>query len=317
LKHTPVVPTPSRQVERQYQGVKGSRRASDLQKIRGVQPVGRQRRASDFTDPKDFKKYLERERKYRERAQKIVRRSLSGRPRGMGGMGGSTGEAPATTFLMLMVVICSIAAVVFSYASVPFYVTLSLYGLSQFPMYIWTIFTAPFISYSDDMFGLLFLFILIFFFYNMARSVEMRYGSKFLIGLFMFCAGMTGVFYVSIRLLLVFAGLPLDFIVIIGSSGGTAFFVWDVVGLASGAILGLISFIVFFDLNREMMLFCYFVPVKMKGKTLLLILILFAVLPGLFYVIAYQNLIFFALYVPDLGGILGAYIIYRMKIQRR
>ena len=316
LKHTPVVPTPLRQPEQQYQEVKRSRRASDLEKLRGVQPVGRQRRATDFRNPKEFKKYLERERKYREKAQRIVKRSLSGRPQGIG-MGRSAGEAPATTFIMFMVIICSIAAVIFSYALVPYYVTLSLYGLSQFPMYIWTIFTAPFISYSSDMFGLLFLFILIFFFYNMARSVEIRYGSKFIIGLFMFCAGLTGLFYVLIRLLLVLAGLPINsFFVIIATEGGYIF-QWDVVGLASGAILGLIAFIVFFDLNREMMLLCYFIPVKMKGKTLLVILILFAVLPGLMYVIVYQNFIFFALYLPDLGGILGAYIIYKMKIQRR
>jgi len=313
LKHTPVVPSPSRQIEQQYNEVKGSRRASDLQKLRGVKPVGRQRRASDFTNPKDFKKYLERERKYRERAQKIVQRSLSGRPKGGGG------EAPATTFLMITVVICSIAALVFSYAFVPFYVCLSLYGLSQFPMFIWTIFTAPFISYSDDMFGLIFLFIMIFFFFNMGRSIEMRYGQKFLIGLYLFCAAFTGLFYILIRLLISFV-LPINtFGWILGYSAytGAPVILWDCVGLASGAILGLISFIVFFDLNREMMLMCYFIPIKMKGKTLLVVLVLFTVLPGLFYVLIYGNLLYLALTIPPIGGILGSYIIYWYKVKSR
>jgi len=306
LKHTPVVPTASRLTKPRYQEVKGSHKASDYQKIRGVQPVGRQRRATDFRKPKDFKKYLERERKYRERAQRIVQRSLRGRPQGMGG---STGEVPATTFLMIMVVICSIAALVFSLAYLTHWVNLSIYGISQFPMYVWTIFTSLFINYSNDMFGLFFLFILIFFFYNFSRSIELKYGSKFVIQLFISCAALSGVFYISIRLLLIPLGYgiidPLIY-------GGT-----DSVGLAGGAILGLIAFIIFFDYNREMTLLCYFIPVKMKGKTLLIILILFSILPSVFNALIYMNLLYLAIGLPDLGGILGGYILFKMKTQRR
>lgn len=299
LKHSPVVPSSSRQIEKQYQEKKVSHRASDYEKIQEVQPIGRQRRASDFTNPKDFKKYLERERKYRERAQKIVQRSVRGRP---AGIGKGNIEYPATKFLITMVIISSIAAFIFSAFYLTHWVTLSIFGISQFPMYIWTIFTSLFISYTSDMFGLFFMFILLFFFYNFSRSIELRYGSKFIIQLFISCAAFSGIFYISLRLLIIPLGYDIN--------------IMDSVGLAMGAILGLIAFNIFFDLNREMTLLCYFIPIKMKGKTLLFILILFSILPGLLNVLLYGSLIFLPMALTDVGGILASFIIFRIKTKK-
>jgi hypothetical protein len=53
----------------------------------------------------------------------------------------------------------------------------------------------------------------------------------------------------------------------------------------------------------------------MKGKTLIIILILFRLIPGLFFGIIVSPL-YFAIYFPDLGGVLGSYIVFKMKFQR-
>jgi hypothetical protein len=205
------------------------------------------------------------------------------------------GETKASNYLIIMIVIFSIVAIF-----LPQYLCLSLYGITQ--LYIWIIISSIFISYGGGFLGLLFLFILIFFFYNISRNIEQRFGTQFLTQLFIICAVFTGIFYVLIRYLLIFSfPITLDNAVFIG--------------LATGAILGLISFMVYFAPNRDMMLLCFFIPVKMKGKTLIIILILFRLIPGLFFGIIVSPL-YFAIYFPDLGGVLGSYIVFKMKFQR-
>ena len=155
----------------------------------------------------------------------------------------------------------------------------------------------------EPLFGLFFLFILILFLYNIAKNIEQSFGTKFLIRLYVFCAAFTGLFYVLIRFLLSFY-YPITF--------ENAVFI----GLATGSMLGLISFMVYFNPNRDMMLFCFFIPVKMKGKVLLLILILFRIIPGLFFGLLVSPL-YFAIYLPDLGGILASYLVFYSKFKHR
>ncbi|MHA1436580.1 MAG: AN1-type zinc finger domain-containing protein [Promethearchaeota archaeon] len=303
LKHTPVIPTTSRQTRPLYQDIrykKGTPRTSGYKKPSQSYFSQGKRRASDFRNPKQLKRYLERERRQREHAMRIVERSLMGR-----GGGPSAGEAPGTTFLILMIVIFSITATILSILDppIPHYIAFSAYGLEKY--YIWIIFTAPFVSYSSDMFGLFFLFILIFFFLNIARSIELRYGTKFLIGLYLFCAIFTALFYLLIRYILVIAGFPtyLDYYYMIP------------IGLASGAILGIISFLIFPEPDRELVLFCFFIPIKMKGRLLLIIFILYIIIPGLLFGLLISPL-YFALYFHDLGGIFASYIVYYYKVKK-
>ena len=115
---------------------------------------------------------------------------------------------------------------------------------------------------------------------------------------------MTAVFYILIRIALSYI-YPLNNILFIIP-----------IGLATGAILGLISFIVYFNPDSEMMLFCFFIPVKMKGRTLLIVLILFRVIPGLLFSLFYGPASF-AIYFPDLGGILAAYLVFYFKYKSR
>ena len=276
LKHTPIVPITSRESRTKYQDVT----------VKRATPGGYDRRRE-----KEVKKYLKQQARQ-------SRQSMGGYQSGITGMGDTKG----TNYIVVLIVIFSIAA--FFLAPI---LTLSLYGLSQ--LYLWTIFTSLFVSYSalgsqqTNLFGLFFLFILILFLYNIAKNIEQRFGTKFLIRLYVFCAAFTGLFYVLIRILLsVYYPINFDNVVY--------------VGLATGSMLGLISFMVYFNPNREMMMFCFFIPVKMKGKVLLVILILFRIIPGLFFAIIISPL-YLALYLPDLGGILASYLVFYIKFKHR
>ncbi|MGV9204042.1 MAG: AN1-type zinc finger domain-containing protein [Promethearchaeia archaeon] len=272
LKHTPTVPTPSTPAKRplyqdQYEGKKYKE-----------------------SRERDIKKYLKQQRRRSRPKTSIF---------GSGGLG--KGETSATSVIIILIVIFSIAGTIF-----PVYFNLSLYGLSQY--FFWTVATSLFVSGSSigpfgDLFTLLFLFILIIFLYNIARSLEFQFGSRFLFQLYLFCCLMTGLFYFLIRLVLALVDYPLN------ESYGVY------IGLATGGILGLISFLVFFNPNREMMLFCYFIPVRMKGKLLVLILILMRLIPGLLFAIL--NPAYLALYLPDLGGIFGSYLIFYKNYKSR
>lgn len=271
LKHTPIVPITSRESRPMYQDVT----------VKRATPGGYDRRRE-----KEVKKYLKQQARQ-------SRQSMRGFQSGMTGMG----ETKGTNYIVILIVIFSIAAIFLA----PF-LTLSLFGLSH--LFLWTIFTSLFVSYSGpELFGLFFLFILILFLYNIAKNIEQRFGTKFLIRLYVFCAAFTGLFYVLIRILLSFY-YPINI--------DNAVYV----GLATGSMLGLISFMVYFNPNREMMMFCFFIPVKMKGKVLLVILILFRVIPGLFFGLIVSPL-YFALYFPDLGGILASYLVFYSKFKHR
>ncbi len=88
------------------------------------------------------------------------------------------------------------------------------------------------------------------------------------------------------------------------------------IGLATGGILGLISFTIYFTPDQEMTLFCFFIPVRMKGRTLLYVLILMRVIPGLLYGII-MSPVYFALYFPDIGGIIAAYLVFYFKFKKQ
>lgn len=275
-KHRHVVPPPSKEQQPLYQDAVTERdEFQNYEKIKA----------------REIKKYLKPPKTQKRKARQSYTSSFS-----------ETGEAKATNFIIIMIVICSITATIFSIVGIPEYIALSVYGLMH--LYLWTIFTALFVSYSPDLFGLLFLLILVIFVYNIAKTIEMRFGTKFIISLYLFCATFTALFYFSIRFMLA-PIYPIESEIYIIP-----------VGLAIGAILGLIAFIIYFNPNQEMMLLCFFVPVKMKGKTLLIVLVLFRLIPGLLFSL-FLGPEYLAYYLPDLGGVLASYIVFYSKFKAK
>jgi hypothetical protein len=81
------------------------------------------------------------------------------------------------------------------------------------------------------------------------------------------------------------------------------------VGLAWGSILGMIAFSIFPAMDQQISAFVMFLPIRMRGRTFLIIIILFRLLPIL-------SNPFNALFtLPDLGGIVGAYILYKLNFK--
>ncbi|MFX1337683.1 MAG: AN1-type zinc finger domain-containing protein [Promethearchaeota archaeon] len=214
--------------------------------------------------------------------------------------GPSKTEFKGTKFLIFMIVIFSIVAFIFSLIGLERYIFLSLQGLVYYYTY-YTLFTALFIS-SGGLLGLFILMIMMYFLYNMTRYLEMQYGTKFLINLYISCALFSAMIYILLRLLF-HLYYPIE-----------TYGVY--VGLAWGGIFGILSFTIFPYYNRKMTGLMYFIPIRVKGRTFLLIIILIWLIPGLIYTLFYPLYVLY--YIPDLGGILAAYLIYynRYKVRK-
>jgi len=198
-----------------------------------------------------------------------------------------------------MIIIFSIAGLVFAYNDIPEYIYLSLYGLvNKFAYY--TFFTSLFVS-SGDVISLFFLFIMLFILYFMARNIEMSLGTKFLIKLYVVCSLFTALFYILLRISLILI-YPLNSSILY-------------IGLAWGGILGLLSYSLFPIMNKKITAFMYFLPVRMNGRSLLLIIIILRLFPVLLFV--WYDPAYIVFYLPELGGILGAYIVYKYQFPIR
>jgi len=245
-------------------------------------------RASEFIskeEPKKIKRYLRRQEKQQKRAQDIFERTMGQRSMGS-----------VSPFLIFTIFIMSIVALI-----IPQYICLSYY--SYFSYYIWTFFTSLFVNYSESYFGIFFLLILVLLFYNIIKIMELRFGSRFLLELYLFSAFMSGVFFTLIFLpLQLFYYEPIKITFIFG-------------GMAYGGLMGVISFLIFSSLNQEMTFLLFFIPIRMKGRIVLILLILFRLIPALLYWAIYQDLLYFLIYLPDLGGILGSYVVFKFKVK--
>ncbi len=208
-------------------------------------------------------------------------------------------EFKGTKLLIGMILIFSIVALFFFLLDLNQYIYLSVHGLLFYFSY-YTFFTALFIG-SGGFIGLLFLFIILYFLYYMARVIEMQYGTKFLIFLYMISALFSAMVFVVLRVLLHFY-YPIE-----------SYPVY--VGLAWGGVLGILSFTIFPYYNRKITGLMYFIPMRMKGKTFLLLIVLIRLIPGLFY--SLLSPLYILYYFPDLGGILASYLVYRIKFKYR
>ncbi|TFG01394.1 MAG: hypothetical protein EU542_07015 [Promethearchaeota archaeon] len=262
-KHRPTVPTSKRSEKREKE---------------------RDHFVSTDEDPRKIRKFLRKQEKQRDRAKKLFESGISG-----------YGGVSISRYLIPAILITSIVAFI-----IPEFVCLS--SSSFFNFYIWTFFTAPFATFSYYLLDFFFLFFTILLFSPIIRIIELRFGNKFLIKLYLFSTFLTALIYLLFWLPIQIPNLPnLIFLPI---------------GLAFGGLLGISSFIIYFSLEREMtFLFMFFIPIRMKGKSILLILVLLRLVPGLLSFLFYFNPIILLYYIPDLGGILASYLIFRYKFR--
>ena len=135
------------------------------------------------------------------------------------------------------------------------------------------------------------------------KNIERVFGTKFLLQLYFVCAIFTGLVYVLLLLLLQLIYVPYGSVIVVPY------------GLASGALLGVICFMIFMNWDREMTFLLFFLPIRMKGKTIITFLVLLKVVPGLLFAIGEP--LYLLVYLPDLGGILASYIVHHYKFKHR
>ncbi|NVM18195.1 MAG: hypothetical protein HWN80_10800 [Candidatus Lokiarchaeota archaeon] len=234
---------------------------------------------------RNFKKYMKRQDKQKQKATKLYK-SYNFKPTQKNG----------TKILIIAIFVLSIASIAY-----PLYLTLS--RLSFLDFWLWTFVTSVFVSYTSDFFGLFFLVILILFFYIIIKNLEQAFGTKFLLRLYLTCALFSGLLYFILWIIMEMFLIPSGFIIIIPY------------GLASGALLGVICFTIFMNWNRQMTFLIFFMPIRMKGKTIITFLILIKLIPGLLFAIDFPPALL--IYLPDLGGILASYLVYRYKLKNR
>ncbi len=275
LKHVPIEPATPRTSKNRYQDV-------DFKKVTSPEYLNH--------GPKVLKKYLKRQEREKRKTLKSYESSQKSynRPTQFSG----------TKTLFLMIILFSILGIIFSLNEFTRYIYMSLHSLI-FDFTYHTLFTSLFTSDTSYL-GLFFLVIMLMFLYIMARNIEARKGSKFLFKLYIISSLFSVLFYIILRLSLHFY-MPIEL-----------FSVY--VGFAWGGILGILSYSLFPIMNQQITAMMYFLPIKLKGRTFLYIIILFRLLPGL--LLAISSPIYILFYLPDLGGILGAYVLYRTQVGR-
>ena len=194
--------------------------------------------------------YAEREERNRERNER-VRRTPS-RGRSMFNANGPTGfsmggEFQATKWLMGLTAIFFLLGFFLH----P-YLMINLFNVG----YIIPIFTAPLIIASGFM-GIITLIFSLLILWGIGRQLEMKMGSKFLLKLY-FVAGWVAVGTVLTVQMLDYSMLQLGYFLQLAST-------------QNAAIMGLLTFYLYLvGLEREMRFYLYFIPVRLKGKHILI-----------------------------------------------
>ncbi len=265
LKHSPVVPTSTRIDRTKYQDYK---------------PIETPLSQDSYTSQaKDVKKYLKRQEKRQKRIAKRARTGIDYR------------RSPSyTIYLFLAIFITSIVGLF-----IPQFIGFSIAGIVSF--YFWTLITSLFFV-NDGFLGLIFLFIFFIFFIYIGKMLDLAYGRKFIIKLYVVCAVFTGFTFVLLRFLII-PLVPLNIAIPFG--------------FATGGLLGIFAFIIYPNYNKQMTFFMYFLPIRLKGKYILLVLVLFRLAPAVFFYLFTFNVVYFILYLPDLGGLVGAYLVFYNK----
>lgn len=245
---------------------------------------------------RNFKKYMKRQDKEKKKDVKFYRNYPTNRT-----------EFQGIKLLLLLIVIFSILAIIFEVYNIDEYLFLSLDALVYkftFHTIITSLFIYPINPFNTFFFFLIFLiFIMFYLAYIMGKLIERVFGQKFLFKLFLFSGFVSILFYLLLRVVLIYY-LPIV---------NTIYY--DGVGLVWGGLFGLFTFTIFPAMNQKLTAFLTIIPVRMSGKSFLIIIILFRLIPGLFYGLAYSP-INFLFYLPELGGILGSYLVYKFNLFR-
>ena len=284
LKHVPLVPTAQNEAH-------GRRQDAVLKK-----PSSR-----EYVDQgsKVIRKYIKRQEKQSKKSLKQAKRHTRVTPNFQG-----------TKLILILIIGLSVTATISEAFGIGEYLLLSLNAIvSRFTFH--TVITSLFIDRMDPFnpfffFTLLLTFFMLYFTYIISKIIEMTNGTKFLVKLFLFSGSFSVLFYFILRLALIPIRPIYD---------PFSLFL-DRVGLAWGGIFGLMSFSIFPSMNRNLTGMITFIPMRLKGKSLLLILVLFRVIPGLLYGFTTDPLAFL-FYFPEIGGILGSYIVYKYRIFKR
>ncbi len=239
-------------------------------------------------EPRAFKKYLRRQEKQNEKTLRLYQKPYK-----------KATQYQGTKALFFTIIAFSITALFFSYYGIPEYLSLSLNGLVYNFTYH-TFITSLFIG-TDDPLSLLFLLFILLILYFMVRNIEASHGIKFLILIYLVCCLFTALFYFLLRFSLITI-YPIDTLL-------------PPIGLAWGGILGLLSYSLFPIMNQKITAFMYFLPIRMSGRSFLFFIILLRLFPVILFAWYYPYYVVF--YLPELGGILGAYIIYKYKFNLR
>lgn len=244
----------------------------------------------------NVKKYIKRQEKQKKKEKKLYRKYPTNRT-----------EFQGIKLLLLLIVVISIIAVVFSGYGIDEYISLSLNAVVYkftFHTFITSLFIYEINPFDPFFFlSILFIAIMLYFSYMMGKLIERAFGQKFLFKLFLFSGLISILLYLLIRVALI------SYLPILNISFNVE------VGLAWGGLFGLFTFTIFPAMNQKLTSFLTIIPIRMSGKSFLMIIILFRLIPGLFYGLAYSP-VYFLFYIPELGGILGSYLVYKYNLFR-
>ena len=176
------------------------------------------------------------------------------------------------------------------------FISLNAYNISL--GYYWTFFTSLFIVTMNSVEEVLFFVISLAFSFMVMRNLEKKTSIKLVYFVFGFSGLFSGVLFLIIRLTFAFY-IPIDVLDLF-------FFT---VGLGGAGLLGLTAFSVFLEPNQEWNLHTYGIPIKMKGKSLLLVIVALRLVPILFT--GFLSIFSFLTYCSELFGILAAFIYFK------
>jgi len=239
-------------------------------------------------------KYIRRQERQEKKSAKQMRRYSSKRSQFQG-----------IKVILLIIISFSAVAIIFRSLGLEEYVFLSLNAII-FKFTYHTFITSLFI-YSINpfdyffFFSMILIFIIFYFAYLMGKMVETAFGTGFLVKLFLFSGFISILFYIILRLGIAFY-YPLD-----------SLSNFDSVGLVWGGLYGLFTFTIFPAMNQRLTARVVIIPIRMSGKSFLLMIILFRLIPGLIYGLS-GSFLYFLYYLPELGGVLGSYLVYKYRM---
>jgi len=176
------------------------------------------------------------------------------------------------------------------------YISLSVFGVIL--RFYWTFFTSLFVVTLNRPEELLFFLINLLFMFKVVSDLEKKTNLKHVFLVFVFCGLFSGVFFLVITFYFAFT-MPFDLMALIFFS----------VGLGGAGFLGLTAYSVFLEPDLKWDLHCYGVPIRLKGKNLLLVVVALRLVP--FFFSGLFTIISFLLYCSELCGILAVFIYFK------